>query len=230
MPQARPCLLLVPAGLVLKRVEPVPGEVAVIARSPSRTSNCPSCGTASRAAHSRYQQAPSDLPSHGHAVRIRLQVRRFRCGRHGCRQRIFAERLDDSIARPFARRTTRLERIVHHVGLALGGRPGQSLARRLLLPVSRDTLLHVVRHHAELWKAPPRIVGIDDWGWKRGHRYGTIVRDLERRRIIDLLPDRATAPVQSWPAARPSVAVIARDRGGGYGQAASRGVSDPRKA
>lgn len=223
MPQARRRLSLAPAGLVLVRLEPAPGEVAVIARSPSQASNCPSCGTASRAVHSRYRRVLSDLPSHGHAVRIHLQVRRFRCGRPDCRQRIFAERLDDSIARPFARRTTRLERIVHHVGLALGGRPGQSLARRLLLPVSRDTLLRVVRHHALCWAAPPRIVGIDDWAWKRGHRYGTIVCDLEQRRIIDLLPDRATATVQSWLAARPSIAVIARDRGGGYGHAAARG-------
>jgi transposase len=216
-------LSLAPAGLVLERLESALGVVLVFARSPSQASNCPSCGTASRAVHSRYHRTLSDLPSHGHVVRIWLQVRRFRCGQPSCRQKIFAERLDESIARPFGRRTTRLERIVHHVGLALGGRPGQSLARRLLLPVSKDTLLRVVRHHAMSRTAPPRIVGIDDWAWKRGHRYGTIVCDLEQRRIIDLLPDREAATVQSWLAARPSIAVIARDRGGGYGQAAARG-------
>jgi transposase len=66
-------------------------------------------------------------------------------------------------------------------------------------------------------------VGIDDWAWKRGHRYGTIICDLEQRRIIDILPDREAATVATWLAARPSIAVIARDRGAGYRQAASDG-------
>jgi transposase len=107
--------------------------------------------------------------------------------------------------------------------LALGGRPGQSFARRLLLPVSKDTLLRIVRRHAASPPDLPRVVGIDDWAFKRGQRYGTIVVDLERRRIVDLLPDREAATVAAWLAARPSIGVIARDRGAGYIQAATDG-------
>ena len=115
---------------------------------------------------------------------------------------------------------------MHHVGLALGGRPGQSIARRLLLPVSKDTLLRVVRRNAARSDAAPRVVGIDDWAWKRGHRYGTIICDLEKRRIIDILPDREAATVATWLAAHPTVSVIARDRGAGYIQAATEGRPD----
>jgi transposase len=103
--------------------------------------------------------------------------------------------LEATIARPFDRRTSRLESIVQHLGLALGGRPGQSFARLLLLPVSNDTLLRVVRRRAVRPNEALRVVGIDDWAWKRGHRYGAIICDLERRRIIDILPDREAAPV-----------------------------------
>jgi hypothetical protein len=99
-----------------------------------------------------------------------------------CHQRIFTERLAATAARPFGRRTTRLEGIVHHLGLALGGRPGQGFARRLLLPVSKDTLLRVVRRHAAQPAEVLRVVGIDDWPFKCGQRYGTIISDLERRR------------------------------------------------
>jgi hypothetical protein len=140
-----------------------------------------------------------------------------------CGQRIFKERLAVTAARPFARRTTPLEGIVHHLGLALGGRPGQGFARRLLLPVSKDTLLRVVRRHAALPVGVPRVVGIDDWAFKRGHRYGTIICDLERRRIIDLLPGREAATVAAWLTARPLIVVIARDHGAGNIQAASDG-------
>ena len=164
-----------------------------------------------------------DLPSHGRAVQMRVTVRRFRCAEPGCRRRIFAERLGDAVAGRSARRTSRLELIVHHLGIALGGRPAAALARRLMLPVSRDTLLRVVRRSAILQdRAPLRVIGIDDWAWKRGQRYGSIICDLERRRIVDLLPDREPVTVEGWLARHPEVRVISRDRGGGYGQAATR--------
>jgi hypothetical protein len=86
---------------------------------------------------------------------------RFRCGNAGCARKIFGEVLDADIALKAARRTSRLEAIVHHIGIALGGRPAASLARRLMLPVSRDTLPRVVRRRA----MPPGIapVHIDDF-------------------------------------------------------------------
>jgi transposase len=70
------------------------------------------------------------------------------------------------------------------------------------------------------------VIGIDDWAWKRGRRYGTIVCDLERRCIIDLLPDREASTVTAWLAAHPSISVIARDRGAGYRPAATDGRPD----
>ncbi len=100
--------------------------------------------------------------------------------------RAFAERLP-GVAPSWARRTARLGDIQRHIGLALGGEPGSRLAARLSMPASGDTLLRLVRA-AELERhPPPRVVGIDDWAWRRGQRYGTIVCDLERERVIDLL-------------------------------------------
>lgn len=217
---------LAPAGLIVRDVEIAPDAINMVAYSASKSSVCPSCGQISTSLHSRYQRVLSDLPSHGRAVRIRVLARRFRCRQSVCRQRVFTERLDPSIAARSARRTTRLEAIVHHIGLALGGRPGQSLARRLVLPVSKDTLLRSVRRHAVWSDEPLRVIGIDDWAWKRGQRYGTVVCDLERRRIVDLLPDREVGTVATWLAAHPTIKVIARDRGGGYGAAASRACPD----
>ena len=216
-------LSLAPCGLIVERIETEAAGMLMRARPASKTATCPVCGSASGRIHSTYERTLADLPSQGQAVRIRLRTRRFRCVLATCRQRIFTERLAATSGRPFARRTTRLDGIVHHLGLALGGRPGQSFARRLRLPVSRDTLLRVVRRRAALAIEAPRVVGIDDWAFRRGLRYGTIVCDLERRRIIDLLPDREAATVAAWLAARPSIGVIARDRGAGYIRAATVG-------
>jgi transposase len=134
---------------------------------------------------------------------------------------VFVERLP-TIAASRARRTVRLAEIQRHVGLALGGAAGARLAQRLGLPVSGPTLLRLVRRGAPSFQGSPlRVIGIDDWAWRGGHRYGAIVCDWERRRIVDLLPDRAVTTVQAWLAAHPGIEVIARDRGGAYGAAAA---------
>ncbi len=125
-----------------------------------------------------------------------------------------------------SRRTSRLECLVHHLGLALGGRPAAGFAKRLMVPVSNDTLLRVVRRRAKLPEAPLNVIGIDDWAWRRDHRYGSIVCDLERRRIVALLPDREIATVRAWLAEHPQIAVVSRDRGGGYGEAVTKALPE----
>ncbi len=123
----------------------------------------------------------------------------------------------------YSRRSRRLAEIQRHIGMALGGAAGGRLAHRLALPVSGDTLLRLVRRGASVQPpSAPTIIGIDDFAWKRGQRYGTVICDLERRCIIDLLPDRHPATVEAWLARHPGINVVARDRGAGYGHAVAR--------
>jgi len=141
-----------------------------------------------------------------------------------CGRRIFAERFEEDVLAPWARRTARLDHIVHHLGLALGGRPAASFARRLMLPVSNDTSLRVARRRGSPRFVPPTVIGIDDWAWRRNQRYGTIICDLERRKTIALLPDREPATAQAWLSDQPQINVVARDRGGGYALAAAKAL------
>ncbi len=153
-----------------------------------------------------------------------LLARRFLCDAVLCGRRIFTERFAPEVLAPWARRTTRLDHIVHHLGLALGGRPAARLARRLMLPIGSDTLLRVVRRHGSPRVVPPTVVGVDDWAWRRNQRYGTIICDLERRKTIALLPDREPATSRAWLSEQPQIAIVARDRGGGYALAASNAL------
>jgi hypothetical protein len=114
-------------------------------------------------------------------MEILITARRFRCPHADCARRIFAERLDPAATAAHGRRTSRLDGVVHHLGVALGGRPAQAIARRFLLPVGNDTLLRTVRRRAPAAPSAPRVIRIDDWAWRKGHRYGTLICDLERR-------------------------------------------------
>lgn len=215
---------LIPAGLVVESVTEIEDGIIVLARAAEPERPCPLCGIRSRRIHSRYVRTVSDLPCAGRRVELRLMARRFVCGAPFCRRKIFAERFADSVVAERSRRSSRLECIVHHLGVALGGRPAASLARRLMVPVSNDTLLRVVRRRARQPTETLQVVGIDDWAWRRNHRYGSVVCDLERRRIVALLPDREIATVAAWLADHPEIDIVSRDRGGGYGAAAARAL------
>ncbi len=217
---------LIPPGLAVDSVDGSEDALVVTARSNARTAACPLCGTASRRVQSHYVRQPSDLPCSGRRVRLRLLVRRFRCAVPGCPRQVFAERFGRTVLAGRARRTGRLEKVVHHLGLALGGRPGAGFARRLMLPVSNDTLLRVVRRRALPRTEPLSVIGIDDWAFRRNHRYGTIVCDLERRCVVALLPDREQATAEAWLREHPGISVVSRDRGGGYGEAVARALPD----
>ena len=93
-----------------------------------------------------------------------------------------------------------------------------------MVPVSNDTLLRVVRRRAETPVETLSVIGIDDFAWRRNHRYGTIVCDLERRRTVALLPDREPATSEAWLRHHPSISIVARDRGGGYGEAVRKAL------
>src|SRR6266550_648373 len=196
---------LSPAGLLISNVEIGAAHIFITARCRAAAGTCPDCGHQSEQVHSRYKRRLLDLPSHGRTVQMCVAVRRFRCAEPSCQRRIFAEPLGDAVAGRSARRTSRLEAIVHHLGIALGGRPAAALARRLMLPVSKDTLLRAVRRHAAGDSSPLHVIGIDDWAWKRGQRYGSIICDLERRCVVDLLPDREPATVEAWLSRHPEI-------------------------
>ena len=163
--------------------------------------------------------------THGLTVRIDFTVRRKRCATEGCNGTTFSETFQADLMRPHGRRTVRLQRQVRYLGLVLGGRPAQALATRLLLRVSKDRFLRIDRHLADDPAFRPRSVGIDDWAWRRGQRYGTLICDLERRRVIDLLSDGNPATVEAWLRDHPQIKVVARDRNGGFGGAVSRALT-----
>lgn len=217
---------LVPRGFIVDAAVSDGEATLITVRPASNMGVCPGCGTRSDRIHSRYPCRLADLPMAGKPVRLNVVARRFHCDALLCGRRIFAERFDEDVRAPWARRTARLDHIVHHLGLALGGRPAASFARRLMLPVSNDTLLRVVRRRGSPRFVPPTVIGIDDWAWRRNQRYGTIICDLERRKAIALLPDREPATAQAWLSDQAQINVVARDRGGGYARAVAKALPE----
>lgn len=206
------------------------GEEAVtlVVRVTAPARSCPACGGCSTRIHSRTRRTVTDLPVSSRLVRVILQVQRFFCSNAACAQRTFTEQVPEWVL-PRQRRTQRLQETLLHLGLALGGEAGGRLARRLGMPCSPDSLLRFMRA-APLARHPtPRVLGVDDWCFRRGKTYGTILLDLEQRAPIDLLPDREEATLASWLRAHPGVHIISRDRGSSYAEGARMGAPNARQ-
>jgi transposase len=212
------------AGLRLEHIDRIDRTIDVTLTSITPSARCPHCGQPSWRIRGRYQRTLADLPWSGLTVRLSLTVRKFACDLPTCRQRIFTERLP-TVTVPYARRTNRLTDILRAIAFTSGGEAGHRLLDRLHMPASASTLLRVIGRTPMPDPGTPRVLSIDDWARRRGQTYGTILVDLERRRPIDLLPDRTAAAISTWLADHPGVEIISRDRGGVYAEGAASGAS-----
>src|SRR5215467_1295580 len=209
--------------LVLEGVDEIESGVMVRVRA-KETPRCPACSSSQVSYHSCYDRTMRDLPWQGKPVRIRLRARRFRCQNASCGRKIFAERLPE-VAAPRARETVRLCEVIGLVGYALGGLPGSRILSRLGMPRSDDTVLRRIKTHGRGRKEPKvRALGVDEWAWRKQQNYGTMLMDLEQRRVIDLLAVRSAASFADWLRTHPGVEVITRDRSGLYADGGWQGA------
>ncbi len=174
--------------------------------------------------HSTYRRNLSERPLGGQKLVVRLRVRRFFCDRKSCARRTFVEQVDRLTER-YRRSSLGLKEWLTTVAVELGGRAGERLCRKLNLTAGRTRLVGLLEE-PQVPEQAPRVLGVDEFAFRRGCRYGTILVDVEAGRVIDVLPDRTSETFAAWLTAHPGAEIICRDRASAYTKAIKEAAPD----
>lgn len=216
-------LFLLPENIAFEAIYPTKSCLTLQISCTLGSASCPLCQQSSERIHGRYGRTVADVPCGGRLVTLALTVRKFVCSTQACPRRIFTERLPD-LVQSYARMTNRLSETLQTLGFATCGELGERLVPKLGMHVSGPTLLRRMRARIYTPPASVSILGIDDWAWKKGTTYGTILVDLQSRKPIELLPDQTAETAEAWLRTHPEITLVSRDRGGDYAAAAKRGA------
>ena len=179
------------------------------------SSFCPLCLFCTTKIHSKYIRTIGDLPVSGKIVQLKLHVRKFFCENINCIRKIFTERFKHQL-NSYGRRFERLNEQLSSMGLELGGNVAHRISKLSFVKISASTILRLIVKCPIPAIKLPKIIGVDDWAFKKRLKYGTIIVDLETNEVIDLLPDREAVTLTNWLKAHSSVETVSRDRSSTY--------------
>src|SRR2546421_10831117 len=217
-------LLPLPDGMRISQIQTTENGLVIAIDATHPTSCCPLCAERSSSIHSHYRRVVRDAPCGGRRVQLVLTVRKFYCRNPLCERKVFTERFP-AFVEPWARMTIRHCEQITSIGLATCGKGGTRLAARLGIHTTRQTIL---RRIMALPDSPPESIlflGIDDFSFQRGLRFGTILVNLESHHVVDLLADREAETSAAWMRRQLDLKVVSRDRGGTYASAATQGAA-----
>ena len=187
-----------PNTMEIKGYKTTDEEIELYIKSRTHEAKCPRCGEISKTYHSTYERDIQDLPIIGKETRLKVTAYRYKCTNEKCGQKVFAEDLE-GFAGWNRRKTARLEEFIVILALQTSCEGCSQVSRQIGIRVSRDSVISIVKKHFKKHDTVcGDIIGVDDWSYRRGASYGTIICDGETHKPIALLEGRDGEGLKKW--------------------------------
>ena len=190
----------------------------------AKTAKCTCCGKRSKSIHSSYMRKLTDLSVTGRAVKIILKVRKFRCRNSNCSQIVFSEQ-HLPLTQKYSRLTGRTFHYLQRLLIEVSSRKGEYISDLFSVKQSSSTCLRIVKSIEMPDYQELTTIGIDDWAYRKGKSYGTIIVNALNHRPVELLKSRDKEEVADWLKEHNSILYVTRDRSSSYSNAIKSGAS-----
>ena len=195
--------------LIVNNIDYSCSIVKIYASIKAKRSKCPICEKYSNKVHDYYTRTLSDLPVFQNKTTIILKTRKFKCQNPQCNRKVFSEQTPYILR--YSRRTKRASNILDSLSVELTGKLGNMLSKQLLISVSSSTITRIAHKQQLPQIIQPKVLGVDDFAYRKGISYGTI--------LIDILPSREGKALKKWLSKYPDVKIVTRDRASSYASA-----------
>lgn len=203
--------------LIVNNIDYSCSIVKIYASIKAKQSKCPICGKYSNKAHDHYTRTISDLPVFQNKTAISLKTRKFKCQNPQCNRKVFSEQTPYILR--YSRRTKRVSKILDSLSIESTGKLGSMLSEQLLISVSNSTITRMAHKQQLPQITQPKVLEVDDWVYRKGISYGTVLIDMETSKPIDVLPSREGKELKKWLSKFPDVKIVTRDRASSYSSA-----------
>ena len=200
--------------LIINNIDYSCSIVKIYASIKTKRSKCPICEKYSNKVHDHYTRTISDLPVFQNKTTIILKTRKFKCQNSQCKRKVFSEQTPYILR--YSRRTKRVSKILDSLSIELTGKLGSMLSKQLLIPVSSSSITRIVHKQQLPPIIQPMVLGVDDFAYRKGINYGTILIDMETSKPIDILPSREGKDLKKWLSKYPDAKIVTRDRASSY--------------
>jgi transposase len=215
-----------PSELEITDITESDNEIIIEMKSKTHTHRCPECGEEGRTYHGTYKRKVQDLPIIGKTVTLCITAYEYYCVGMNCTKTIFVEDYEGFI-RTSGRMTTRLEELIQTLALETSCAGAAAICKKMGIRVSGDTIVRMLRRLAD--QPAPKCgdtVGVDDFAYKKGHTYCTVIVDEETRRPIEILDGRDGEKLSAWLKSNKQIKKVTRDRAGAYARAISEALPE----
>ena len=189
-------------------------------KSQSTKCICPNCNTISNKYHGTYVRKVQDLPILGKQVLLEINSYEYKCENSDCSNKTIVESFDGFISY-YSRMTERLSEFLCTLALETSCEGAARIAKNMNIKVSGDTIIKILlKKYNELKiNTCSSTVGIDDFAFRKGHNYGTIIVDEKTHKPIAILEGRDGKTLSDWLKKNKHIKTVTRDRASAYAKA-----------